>query len=337
MSQSKFCKGRVLSVTLPGVVFVVIGCFFFISNQNEYWTSVLYKSGTMTAPPFKQTLLRKQGKSVKIPFLINQREIQEGRRRHLQTACSKHYSQPRYDVIKKPPWNIFLDTTHKILYCNVPKVACTSWKRVLLVLTGVMKHTDDMEQKVVNRYGKSQLITLSKIPQNERQNVLDTYTKFMFVRHPFSRVLSAYNNKINPNSSAGWDSMRRQIASIDGQGKDATFTKFLKYIIPMSPSDDDRHWSTTTKLCLPCDIDYDVIGKFETLSDDAKYILKLASVDDLVEFPSAQGSSPTNSSKKHTLQEQFDGVPLNIIHGIYEKYILDFQLFNYSIPKLTFF
>ncbi|XP_033098684.1 carbohydrate sulfotransferase 11-like [Anneissia japonica] len=338
MSQTKRMNGRFLSVTLPGIVMVVMVTFFLLSNQNGYWTSVLYSTGTLSAPPFKQTP-RKQLKSDNIPFLIQQREIQESRRRHLKSACLK-YNIPQSDVISNPPWNLYLDTNHKLLYCNIPKVACTSWKRVILVLTGVMKHTDDMEQRVVNRYGRSQLTSLSKIPFKDRQEVLDTYTKFMFARHPFSRVLSAFNNKINPNttdSKTVWTQRQQLIASIEGEEQGPTFIKFLRYILGMTPDEDDRHWSTATNMCLPCDIDYDVIGKFETLSDDANYILKLANVDHLVEFPSAKGSSPTNSSKKDTLQMQFDGIPLNIVHNLYEKYILDFRLFNYSIPKLNFF
>lgn len=45
--------------------------------------------------------------------------------------------------------SIYVDDHYRLLYCAVPKVACTNWKRILLILTGKMNTSDPNELKLL--------------------------------------------------------------------------------------------------------------------------------------------------------------------------------------------
>ena len=90
------------------------------------------------------------------------------------------------------------------------------------------------------------------------------------------------------------------------------------------------------RFCRPCDVTYDVIGKYETLSDDAKYLLKRAKVDDIVRFPKSEGNAvtSTHSSDHEGLITAYKQIPFQDIDKIVKRYKMDFLLFNYSLPSV---
>lgn len=82
------------------------------------------------------------------------RDIFEERRTYVRDMCEKYSLQANLttkDVLlglSTPGGNsstdlslyqmqhMFVDHTHKLLYCFVPKAGCTNWKRIMLMLTG---------------------------------------------------------------------------------------------------------------------------------------------------------------------------------------------------------
>jgi len=71
----------------------------------------------------------------------------------------------------------------------VIQVACTTWKHVLLEANGaphdIFVHSNEVFL-YVDRF--------DRLSPADQQRVL-TYFKFMFVRHPFERLVSAYYDK----------------------------------------------------------------------------------------------------------------------------------------------
>lgn len=173
----------------------------------------------------------------------------------------------------------------------------------------------------------------------EIQEMLRTYTKFIFVRHPLERLLSAYKNKFeqNYNSSKYFHNrfgrkivkMFRANATVYSlsNGDDVTFAEFVAYVTSKN-SVFNEHWMPIDRLCDPCLMNYDFIGKYETLNVDAKYLLHHVGVKD-VPFP--QAPKPTNTSTY--LSKYISKLSYNNIIALHKLYYNDFKLFHYSLQR----
>ena len=94
---------------------------------------------------------------------------------------------------------LVVDEKHQILYCELPKVGCTNWKRTMLQLIhpdtyGKMKVEDIKSPH--GKKGEDGYRYLSTYPKEQQIFMLQTFYKFMFVRHPLERLLSAYRDKV---------------------------------------------------------------------------------------------------------------------------------------------
>ena len=82
----------------------------------------------------------------------------------------------------------------QVIYCLIPKAASTSWKRVLIrsSTNQTLRKRDLYQLTLLRKYG---LVSLAAFSKEEIQKRLKTYFKFLVVRHPFIRLLSAYWSK----------------------------------------------------------------------------------------------------------------------------------------------
>jgi chondroitin 4-sulfotransferase 11 len=75
-------------------------------------------------------------------------------------------------------------------------VATTNWKRVFLVLTGKARpDMKDLEKH--NPHDKNNFRTLRDYSVKERIRLVSEYKKFLFVRHPFKRIVSAFYDRLH--------------------------------------------------------------------------------------------------------------------------------------------
>ncbi|XP_033127908.1 carbohydrate sulfotransferase 11-like [Anneissia japonica] len=255
------------------------------------------------------------------------------RRQHVKKLCSGDlYSKNTIDKA-----NLIVVDEYKLMYCSVPKTGCSSWKRLFLVLHRLYNSTGDISPGQVHQTFK----TLAKVTEAKAEEILQTYTKFFFLRKPLDRVLSAYRNKIERNDMA-WKGIKKIIVpkikemyrknkSVDAELiKDydsVTFQEFAQYL-----SDNkntflypfEEHWRETYRLCSPCEIDYDYIGHFDTLIEDSTFILK--TLNETHDFPAA--GNPTNSSQQSVLQNYYKQLNFKEIERLKERYRVDSLLLD---------
>ncbi|XP_072039526.1 carbohydrate sulfotransferase 11-like [Amphiura filiformis] len=224
-------------------------------------------------------------------FMRIQEAIQAARIQHLHNMCKKyHKAAPDPVKFANSSGEILVIEKHKMAMCITPKIAGKSWKRVLNVMAGLSKTTsEDASWRTVDVARKIKRVTQYK--PEELTRILQEYTFVIFSRHPLSRILSAFNNKLSPRAT---DYKYRQSFWRIGY-------EIIKEYRPRKNeiSRSNNHWIENYKFCHPCDFPYTVIGKYETLLEDAKYVLKLTKVDDIVNFPETEGSKAdsTHSSE----------------------------------------
>ncbi|KAK8378823.1 hypothetical protein O3P69_009503 [Scylla paramamosain] len=218
------------------------------------------------------------------PWWAGWAEVQKTRLAALRLACLqvrgarvKPFS--KLLLFRKYLYNLLVDDRHRAIYCYVPKVACTNWKRLMMILSGRTNETDPLHisSHIPHEEGALTRLSSAKYKTSVLSYKLRTYTKFLFVRHPMERLVSAFRNKLASNSSSATDFRRRFGATIlkvrRGVGafrniskadKGLTFAEFVYYLIERSYTGGlqslNEHWAPYFDLCHPCTIRYDNIG-----------------------------------------------------------------------------
>ncbi|CBY37372.1 unnamed protein product [Oikopleura dioica] len=235
---------------------------------------------------------------------------------------------------------LVVDEKHQILYCELPKVGCTNWKRTMLQLI----HPDTFGQMKVEdiksphgKKGEDGYKYLSSYPKEQQIFMLQTFYKFMFVRHPLERLLSAYRDKVQENylQQNFVAKQLQEIASEDflTEANVEGFHQFVKYLIAKGDNRKfgarQRHWGPYYHICKVCSINWNFIGKMETLNEDVEYVLRDMNVRDLTDYP--KRNKTTNHS---TLLKFYANMGKDNIRKIYELYKPDYDLFQYDVPSI---
>ncbi|XP_044918189.1 carbohydrate sulfotransferase 11 isoform X2 [Felis catus] len=277
--------------------------------------------------------------------LSNTAVLHQMRRDQVTDTCRANSAVSRKRRVLTPNdlKHLVVDEDHELIYCYVPKVACTNWKRLMMVLSGRGKYSDPMEIPANEAHVAANLKTLNQYSIPEINHRLKSYMKFLFVREPFERLVSAYRNKFTQKYNTsfhkryGTKIIRRQRKNATQEalrrGDDVRFEEFVAYLIdPHTQREEpfNEHWQTVHSLCHPCHIRYDLVGKYETLEEDSNYVLRLAGVGSYLKFPTYAKSTRTTDEMT---TEFFQNISSEHQTQLYEVYKLDFLMFNYSVPS----
>ncbi|KAG7243249.1 hypothetical protein INR49_011688 [Caranx melampygus] len=275
---------------------------------------------------------------------------QEPRKRLIKEVCGDRevFSKGNHSVDDLSRGNlqhIYVDDTHGLMYCYIPKVACSNWKRVMAVLKRGRPYQDPMSFTPYFVHFSNGLTLLSSFSNTEIKVKLKHYTKFMFVRDPFVRLISAFRDKfMNPREYYYQNYGRYMLVHYGNQsnppkkvdeafqsGVRPSFYNFIQYLVdPLTQRRGpfQEHWRQMHQLCHPCHIQYDFIGHQETLQEEAEDLLMSLGLQNDIKFPAAY----ENVTSSGSVLDWFRGVPLEDRRKLYKVYEADFRLFGYTMP-----
>lgn len=181
--------------------------------------------------------------------------------------------------------------------------------------------------------------------KHEVDHMLQTYTKVAFVREPMERILSAYQNKFAQDyehrkyhRQYGKYIIKKYRKNFTGEVTNEhypKFNEFVKYLIDLPPNKvRDEHWERQHKLCSPCVINYDFIGKYDTLKSDAAHALELMGASDVITFPD-KGKKPEGQETKTLMKTFFSMISEEEFIQLRNVYDKDYEIFGFHKPTYS--
>ncbi|KAL4230207.1 hypothetical protein ACF0H5_010592 [Mactra antiquata] len=204
-------------------------------------------------------------------------QIFKNRNKLIQQHCSDHFSTNSSLLGSN---TIYVDPVHRIYYCPIQKVASTFWKIIILLLSGYDSSASPFNMTLRDDQRKTQTVS----PESLSNALQSGGEAFFFVRDPYARLFSCYEDKLYYANPIFWKTIGSDIVStIRGNseagrsryGYDVTFSEFIKYVLykHQSKARLDVHFRPMHKFCNPCQTQYNYIGHLETFAEDATYIL----------------------------------------------------------------
>lgn len=289
-------------------------------------------------------------------------EVQHRRQLALRKACympklrtqvynqtSRFYS---VDSLKPDDFRHFIvDDQAKLIYCAVSKAGNTNWKRVMAVLGGAINNKQRWHYNAVQDVPGEPgtpihepwfFKRLSEYSMEEITQRLTTrfYRKFTFVRHPFSRILSAYLDKFDGRNTVVADYYMRwygryMLKTYQGGKPSQTdpnykvaWHSFLEYLRDINVTALNEHWERQFSLCHPCHVKFDFVGKLEDAEHEAPYMLDRFRLSGTPGVEYMEGYNSESDAERTV--KFFENVEGDILQSLYQKYYWDFKIFGYS-------
>ena len=173
---------------------------------------------------------------------------------------------------------------------------------------------------------------------------LVNYTKFIVVRHPLERLISAYRDKMQGKDVTFRNAVQEVIARFRRNETDTaeypTFREFVQMVLSKGILSINPHWDNYFFDCDVCSVKYDYILKIETMEHDLKMFLSsvyLNEVKYVTEYKLNSFRPPVELSDKPFSQylNYFEELSSEEIQGLSSKFQYESNFYGYSFNQKT--
>jgi len=295
-------------------------------------------------------------------------QVQAMRRAAVRSECLNHAGHGvmtpmnPFFASKFFPASLTLAEEEGLAWCRVGKAGTTAWSILFLLLRDVPP--DQIAKAVTDLTAHDLLKQNFPSRPSERMHMVRgehgvDYFKFLVVRHPFVRIVSAFRDKLemlaehnvryHMRDAPRMTSRRTFNSSV---ADSPTFPEFVDYLIRTPPNLMDKHWAPYSKVCLPCNISYSAILRLETIQQDADWFFPRLGLEKLRapweevagiarglnkvhgepdgEAARVDGGGEEVQSSASISEKYFSQLEKSTIVRLYEKYLVDFRMFGYE-------
>ncbi|XP_075563070.1 carbohydrate sulfotransferase 9-like [Pelecanus crispus] len=198
--------------------------------------------------------------------------VQQLRKKRLRAFCSQLGEVSTLPRSKKERVHLLsslrVSTKLDLLYCQVPLTGMEEWQQLLEKLEE--KENVTLAVPLPYPWRHTQETQLREFNLTEIEAMLGSYTKVLFVRDPFQRLISTF---------------------MQGMGSSPSFSSFVQDVLDSGEHNASVAWKPLVRLCQPCLVQYDYVVMFGFLRQELGHLLRRAGLplDSLLpEFTDAQ-------------------------------------------------
>ncbi|XP_071552578.1 carbohydrate sulfotransferase 10-like [Panulirus ornatus] len=300
-------------------------------------------------------------------FLESHVRVMVQRAEHLSQECSSVAWESTTTTTTTSSLNMIWDTKHhpNVLWCPIYKVASTTWSINFLRLAHfndgnveLLKLPPKLREKMKFsvKYGATQRKASELYPPprdlEDRARVFKNSLRVIIVRHPFSRLISAYRDKMQKMEPRPPQHKFRELQlSIIAKYRKPdsaetspfpTFPEFIQHVIDSTKTLKTRKdWMTNVVCwrpywvqCNVCATDYNLILKLETMEEDEKFLITLTGMEELRRLKAHEWRHLKRKTPSGELIKQyFSQLTVHQIQELHQQYLPDFLLFNYKVDE----
>jgi len=284
---------------LSGLILLLHSSSMYINRDTQF--ILISPPRPYYGRPSRPTTARPQPMKINID-MEKHNELMEDRVSSMRDTCQNYGDDIKHPKRIGSDHSLMWDLKHHLVYCPIYKVASGTWTTNFLRLSSFNSDLPKW-QRFSKLHNASESVSRKLFPppkgKKKQLKTLDESTKFIVVRHPFDRIMSAYKGKIaNPNAKprfyrklqkeikAKYSTNEKEIA----EQVPPSFAEYWMYLTDITeglvhPKDwrDVDCVQAFYSVCVPCDVEYDVIIKLETADEDTEYLIRKYNLTELSE------------------------------------------------------